>query len=273
MIAATAMMLFPGQSAFAQARSAYLSNLVATNQYQAIATQNAYLRNADAEMSKLRTVAETRRREVESLRKQLAASKGSGAQLQGRLEQAQQAAADAQLVFTAELARRDADYARERAALIQSGELILETEAGRRFLELVNKGDIDSWNEAKDIIEYDIQIRETKRKIEVAEDYRQLALQWLDKRDKGQETTENVIRMYEKVMYYDPTNPWDWDILSSLYNDIGNMSKARDAALRIKKIAQNDSEHLMAASVLGRVQMDDDDLAGAAESSSISCYN
>lgn len=231
--------------------SAHQSNLIATNQYQAAATLVAFQKHSDVELRKSRDAAERQRQNAETLRSQLRSSRGANADLMQKLDRAEQAAADAQFTFTKELALRDAQYARARSSLIASAEEFLRTDAGARYLELVNRGDLEAWQSAKQIWDYELAALTLRQELELAARIRAHAPQARDKREKGQETTGYVIRLYEEVTANDPSKHWDWVYLARLYRDAGNISKSLDASQRALKTASDNGDRATALDELG----------------------
>ncbi len=203
-----------------QRRTAAQSNLVATNAYQAQATLNAYKRQAGAKINGLRAEAEAARSQVKRIKNQLRKATGQNSPLLRDLRKAEQ------------LAQRDAEYARERKRIITIASSFIKTDAGRRFLELKNEGSPEAWEKAKTIADEEL----LAQLYMVAENYRNVATQYLDQRDKGLETTSVVISRYEGVIKLDDTHHRDWIELANLYQDAGDLNKALEAAQHSLKL-------------------------------------
>lgn len=181
--------------------------------YLSQATRDAALKPLDAALVEQRKRADQLSAKLTDARNQLAlarkdasASKSRIAELERLSQQAATEAAEAQEKFTAELAAKDADYARELAILRSAADDILATPEGLKYLEANNAGDLAA---ADAIEEKLIAARQKMRDLQAAADRRAFAVVALDNRDKGLRTTAAVISRFEEVTRLDPGNRKD----------------------------------------------------------------
>ncbi|MCW2364588.1 tetratricopeptide (TPR) repeat protein [Sphingobium sp. B7D2B] len=230
--------------------TAYQSNLIATNTYQAEATAREFKKYADDEIRRLYAAAEAGRGQIRSLKARLSASESRVSVSFAALDRAEAQAASAQEQFTAELARRSADYARERRALIEAGQPLLNSETGQRILELLNQDDRTSWERAKAMASDLLKAQD----VILSDERRFFALQFLDRRDKGQETSETVIQKFLDVVKVDGSDPTDWIRLTNLYVTVGDMPSAIKAAKQALNVSKGDKQRSLALIGIGDLE-------------------
>lgn len=235
------------------ARTSSESNAVATNAYQAAQTEAAFKQYADAELRRLRDRAEFWRGEVASRDSALRRAIGERNVLEEALREAEREATEAQLEFTAELARRDLRYEQERAELIASAEKFLETEGGLKYLELVNQGDAQGWSDAKSIYESRLEATRIRQRLEMAALERAHAPQAMSKFELGQERIEYVIELYEKIVLAVSYDYEAWAALSELYIRTGSLEEAGQAITSAEKYAETPRQMLWASTLRGRM--------------------
>ncbi len=164
--------------------------------------------------------------------------------------------ANAKLASTAELAARDADYARERSILLSTADRLLQTPEGARVLRLFNAGGRDNWQEAKAVLAQ-------MQKLRTATDRRDGAVLYLQKRARGEETTDACIAEYEAVVANDPREHWDWVELTRLYSTAGRSSDAVRAAQQSLATSPDDRARSVALNEIGDVRLLAGDRPGA----------
>lgn len=209
--------------------------------YQSQSARQADLRRGDAFTRALRTKVSAAEKLASTTRAQLASARAEGLQarrvataLASKLEHQERALAETAEKYTAELAKRDEEYARERSILISTGERLLKTNEGRQLLDLFNAGGEANWKEARTILN-------ESRRVRRALDARDAAILYLRARWRGHEQTANVIPVYEEVVKDDPQAN-DWITLAALYGEVGDIAKAKQAANRAEALARSDAD-------------------------------
>ncbi len=171
--------------------------------------------------------------------------------------------------FTAALAAKDQDYARLLDSLTRVGDRLTETQEGREALSAYVAGDPGSYAKTKivlrKIIEAEKGLRQRKAAAQAKQDaiarasqLRDFAAFTLDGRDRGTETTEEVIAAYQQVVAVDPSNHWDWVELARLYQDSGQQNLALGAANSALQTALDDRDREVAHNELGNILLDSD---------------
>jgi tetratricopeptide (TPR) repeat protein len=244
-----------GLATQAVAQNAHQSNLVATNLYQSAQTMRAYQQRSDAVIRDLRNVAEQRRARITTLQSEIKASSARGqrdateiARLNAALVAAEQEAADAQMQFTNQLAERDAQYARERSVLLASAQEFAATPEGRRYLQLVNRGDVAGWHEARSIFDQQEAAMERRFQLERAARLRSHAAQAADKHTAGQERFGYVLGLYERLVTLDDSQSRDWSNLAMMRLISGKLGAATEAFDRASTLALDSLDQLYLSS-------------------------
>ena len=93
--------------------------------------------------------------------------------------------------------------------------------------------------------------------------WRELAALALDRMDRGEMDTAQVIPYYEKAQSLDPDHLWVWIDLQRLYQKAGRLSDARRAAEKTLALAVDDRSRSVAETELGDLLLATGDLAGA----------
>ncbi|MEE8585424.1 MAG: hypothetical protein V3T83_11280, partial [Acidobacteriota bacterium] len=106
----------------------------------------------------------------------------------------------------------------------------------------------------------EIQRAETKA---VAAGWREIGALALDRKDRGEMTTAEVLPVYEEAQRLDPEDSWGWVVLRRLYQDAGHLPDARRAAQEALDRAQGDRDRSVASSGLGDVEVAAGDLEAA----------
>lgn len=242
-------------------------SIVVTAAYQSAATVSAIKQWADEQLLERRKQIELLQASVktERLRRDDAQNERTAALT--RLAGAEAELTTAQERFLAELAKRDRSFAKQLAVFRESVQDIAATPEGVAALQQYNDGDrrggIRLFKQIQQAHERAIQVRTN---IEVAKGRRSIATVELDARAHGVGDTEAAISSYEAVTALDPSVHQDWIELSRLYEDVGQLTRARAAALRAVELADGDVDVGRAAAQLGDIQSKEEDLVGAVSS-------
>ncbi len=97
----------------------------------------------------------------------------------------------------------------------------------------------------------EIQRAETKA---VAAGWREIGALALDRKDRGEMTTAEVLPIYEEAQRLDPDDAWGWVALRRLYQEAGRLPDARRAAQEALNRAQGDRDRSVASTELGDVE-------------------
>jgi tetratricopeptide (TPR) repeat protein len=108
--------------------------------------------------------------------------------------------------------------------------------------------------------------REKASKAKAAEEYRQLAVLAADMKDRGEKTTEAVLRLWRAAADRDPSDCWTWIFLCRLYEEAGRTREAAKAAAEALRVADTPRNKSVALNTLGDVQVATGDLAAARKS-------
>lgn len=260
----------------AGARTAIELDALATLRYRSAQTEAVAARVADAQLVAMRS-------RIDSGTAQLAKARGDLATLKSaaRLDKVKVASLEKQsgdligqlaqlkLDFTTELAKRDAQYARDIAILQTAGEQLLATPEGAKALALYNAGGPGSF-EAADAVLAQIEAardeaRADEARKQLAADRRARAELALDALDKGLTTTAVAIERREAVVAADPGAQWDWIVLSRLYVSEQRLADADRAAAAAVRTATDDRVRAVAWNRVGTIAMARNDNAGAAK--------
>jgi len=231
--------------------------------YQSQSARQADLRRGDTLTRGLRLTADRAEKIASATRAELARVRAEGARakkgveaLEQQLEAQEQKLADIAQKYTAELAKRDEEYARERSVLISTGERLLTTMDGRRVLDLYNAGGEANWREAKAVLD-------ESRKVRRALDTRDAAVMYAQARAKGLENTPSVIAVYEELLRDDPSQANDWFFISILYRESGQNGKALESAKRAASLATGDSAKIRVLIEVARAHRASGDIQSA----------
>lgn len=185
----------------------------------------------------------------EALRVARARNVQSGVQV-ARLEQtaAQREADFAQIIeeLTEQLAAQDRDYKRDLANAITVGTKLLESDEGRRAIELIALGGEKNISAGLDTLDAAAAIADKMDNLRKAERYRQRARVNLGVQGIGSATTGKIIGLFETVVASDPSSFADWLELARLYRDANRLQDAVKAADNAEKYAANDGERAIA---------------------------
>ncbi|MBL8998937.1 MAG: tetratricopeptide repeat protein, partial [Gemmatimonadetes bacterium] len=108
--------------------------------------------------------------------------------------------------------------------------------------------------------------REKANKLKAAQEYRQLAALAADMKDRGEKTTDEVLRLWQAAAERDPGDLRTWIFLARLHQEAGQADKAGDAAARALHAATQPRDRSVALNTKGDVQVAAGDLAAARES-------
>lgn len=222
-------------------RAAY----VAEHEYTVAALQSAnevamrYKRVAEQRQSTIRTLREEQRLAAGRSRQQLQA-------LEQRIRRLEEEMVEATEAFTAELARQNEEYRRNREILLTAANQLLETPQGREVLELIAQGGRENAARAAELTLFLHEERQAIRRAAAAIDSRTTAVTLLGLRGNGPATTERIIQLYEEVVASDPSQHWDWVELARLYRIANDLQKASAAATRAYQTASSDRDRVVA---------------------------
>ena len=215
---------------------------VATLVYQSASARQVDLRRGDATTKSLLARAEDAEKVAAKTRAQLAASRDEGAEarrqaraLAQKLALQEDALAQTAAEYTKELAKRDEEYARERAILISTGERLTSTPEGGQVLDLYNAGGEDNWQRAK-------RLMADAQRIRRAVDSRDTARMYLQAKSKGLETAAETLAKYEDVVRDDPGQVDDWRAIAFLRRELGKPEQALHAIDQAQKLAATPRE-------------------------------
>ena len=220
------------------------TNQVAALTYQAAAAEASFKRQANAALTAQRGLIDAKVAELGAVRMKAAQSAKAAKELAASVARLQREISAAKFAFTAQLAEKDSEFARERAVLLAAGEKLAETAEGLEALTLFNAGGQENWVKAKLVLAQIEATREAKRRADAASDKRAAAELYEQARDKGYETLASVILKREAVVEADPSLSVDWQTLAVLYRAAARL----DDALRATRNA-------LAAAVTGRQRM------------------
>ena len=171
--------------------------------------------------------------------------------------------------LVADIAARDATY---RAELAEYRRIIASlasspSEDRRQALERYADGDrFGAFLVLEALTRAEEAAREKANKLKAAEDYRQLAALAADMMDRGEKTTDEVLRLWQAAAERDPGDLWTWIFLARLHQEAGQTDKAGDAASRALHAATQPRDRSAALNTLGDVQVAAGDLAAARKS-------
>ncbi|MBN8284911.1 tetratricopeptide repeat protein, partial [Zoogloea sp.] len=171
--------------------------------------------------------------------------------------------------LVADIAARDATY---RAELAEYRRIIASlasspSEDRRQALERYADGDrFGAFPVLEALTRAEEAAREKANKLKAAEEYRQLAALAADMKDRGEKTTDEVVRLWQAAAERDPGDLWTWIFLARLHQEAGQTDKAGDAAARALHAANQPRDRSVALNTLGDVQVAAGDLAAARRS-------
>jgi hypothetical protein len=216
------------QGVTARAYSAGELNLVYSLTYQSSQAQAALARQYSARLNQQKRLIDSKDAALGAARRAAQQSKASVYALEREI-------GTLKAGFIAELAAKDADFARERDNLDAAANDLLKTAEGKRALEIYLAGGPGSAEAAIEILQ-----RVTAKRN--AADKRATAALGLDARDKGRLTSAFVLKLYEDVVVADPGNHWNWVELTRLYRDTNQLELAGKSAKRAIETATDDRE-------------------------------
>jgi tetratricopeptide (TPR) repeat protein len=241
-------------------RSADALNQTAMLVYQDKAREAAQVRLASAELNARDRIIAARDQRIAAMEAEQARDEARSAReraaRQTEIDRLTAENSAAKLAFAAELAARDRDYARERSILLSTADRLLQTPEGSRVLQLFNSGGKDNWQEAKVVLAQ-------MQKLRTATDRRDGAVLYLQKRARGEETTDACITEYEAVVAADPREYWDWIELANLYRMAGRSSDAHRASQQSLANAPDDQARSIALTEIGEALLLSGDYPGA----------
>lgn len=234
--------------------SAEQTNQIAALTYQAAAAEASFKRQANAALIAQRGAIDAKVAELSAIQLRATQSAKEAKASAANVARLQREIAAAKLGFTAQLAEKDNDFARERAILLAAGEKLAETPQGLEALTLFNAGGKESWAKAKLVLAEIEATRAAKRRVDAGNDKRATATLYAQARDKGYETLASVTAKYEEVVATDPSWFWDWLVLSRLYLDASRVDDALRTAKQGEARAVDDRARMHAAGDLANVQ-------------------
>ncbi|GAA0325992.1 hypothetical protein GCM10009087_40400 [Sphingomonas oligophenolica] len=217
---------------------------VAATLYDASATQAALAKTYDTNLR-------ARQAQIVTLRKQLSAERAKRSELSdnGRARLTELTAAEESLV--AQLAERDRAYAQSIAIFRRGVTDIASTPEGLKALARFNSGDEAGALAILDKLAASNDAARAKRDaIESAVEKRRIAMLAFEAQWRGKLSTADVIARFEAVVALDSNVSTDWSVLGSLYAQANRLPDGLHAAREAQRLAQDDSERLMALDLL-----------------------
>lgn len=221
------------------AAASYESQTFAMNAAETLAAER---RQANSELIRLRGIIDARDARIRKLEGNLRSAGGANRTLSAELGKLKQESADEKERYTAELARRDDEYARERQILLQAADNILETDDGLEALRLFNTGEQADWERAKAVLDEIDRVRSEAEAVQQAERRRAIAVLYLEKRARGQERVEATIARWEAVIATGKADFYDWTSLATLYEGELRLDLALAAIEQALRLAQDERE-------------------------------
>jgi tetratricopeptide (TPR) repeat protein len=246
-LAVTALAMAQGVTA--RAYTAGELNLVYSLTYQSSQAQAALARQYSARLNQ-------QKRLIDSKDAALGAARRAAQQSKASVDALEREIGTLKAGFIAELAAKDADFARERDNLEAAANDLLKTTEGKRALEVYLTGGPGSAEAAIEILQ-----RVTAKRN--AADRRATAALGLDARGQGRLTSAFVLKLYEDVVAADPCNHWDWVELTRLYQAMNRLERAKYAAEQAIKTASGDRDRSVGFDELGDILVARNDLGGA----------
>lgn len=153
----------------------------------------------------------------------------------------------------AALAKLDQAYAVEIVSLRKAVQDIAATPEGAVALARFNAGDEEGA----------LAILDDPRKARDVAAARRIATLALEARQRGKQTTGQLIARFEELTRLDPGTHWDWIELGRLYMDAGQLAGAASAASAAASTTADDRDRSAAFAALGDVLVAQGDGPGA----------
>jgi hypothetical protein len=189
--------------------------------YQAAATRAAERRVTDRRLLGMNAQIANRDAEISALRRSAARNQGATAR---RIAELDLVIAQEKFAFMDELARRDAEYDRDRSILLLAGEQLLATPEGANALRLYNEGGPGAYQAADRVLaqveEQRRRARETQSRTELAQDRRVRAALAADAYNKGLTSISTVIARYDDVLAIEPDSAPDLWVVAALSAEV-----------------------------------------------------
>lgn len=239
---AAPQVLFPAALAQTGQLSASVRNEYASFIYASSEAQGSLVRQANAELLRLRDDIARRddqiaaqRRRIVSLSGQTKALSEAKAELDRLLGEATREKED----LVRQLADKDRDFAREREVLIDTANSLLETPEGIEALRLFNQRGRENYLAAQAILDRKIRVETAARRRTPAI----LASQALE---RGDETMAGAIARWEAVVN-EAARVSDLATLGDLYARAGRLADLAGLVPRMEALARDDGERMRAA--------------------------
>jgi tetratricopeptide (TPR) repeat protein len=215
-------------------------------------TRAAERRQANSELIRLRAIIDERQAQIDDLKRSLSVAGGTNRALRNQLEALLRQSADEKERYTAELARRDSEYARERAMLLSAGETWSSTPEGLEILRAFNAGDrARSLALARDLTQRRVELERQRSAIQIAAELRAEAVLNAQARGFGDVGIDTVIERWEAVVATGQAQHWDWVELARLYRENNRLDRAMRAAEQALATAQNQRDEAVGLNELG----------------------
>ncbi|WP_285713124.1 hypothetical protein [Erythrobacter oryzae] len=227
----------------ASAKGAAASYETQTFAMNAAETLAAERRLANNELIRLREIIDARDERIRKLEGNLRSAGGTNRTLGAELDKLKQEAAEEKERYTAELARRDDEYARERQMLLSAGETWSETPEGLAILEAFNSGDrVRSLALARDLTQRRIDMERDRSAIQIAAELRTEAVLNAQARAFGDIGIETVIERWKAVIATGKADFYDWTSLATIYEGELRFDLALAALEQALALADNASQ-------------------------------
>lgn len=178
--------------------------------FQAAATRAAERRVTDRRLLDISARIANRDAEISALRRSAERNQRATAH---RIAELELAVAQEKFAFMEELARRDAEYDRDRSILLLAGEQLLATPEGADALRLYNEGGPGAYQAADRVLaqveEQRRRAREAQSRAQLAQDRRVRAAFATDAYNKGLTSVSTAIARYDDVLAIEPDSAPD----------------------------------------------------------------
>ena len=175
--------------------------------------------------------------ELEAKDRQLRSEIGKSKSAQAEL---QRVSAERQRLID-EIAARDRKFAAELADYRKQVTSIANSPDPRKRAALARYAEGDRAGAFDALVEIQDEIQKAADKAS-AVGWREIAALAMDRKDRGEITTKEVIPWYERAQQLDPDHPWGWIKLRRLYQEAGRLPDDKLAAQRALDHAQDDRD-------------------------------
>lgn len=230
--------------------------LISSLSYQSSAARAALSRQFDNKFSEQKRLIDSKDAALGRAQGLLKRSKADAATAKAEIVKLEQEITSLKTDFLGQLSERDADFAREKAALEEDAQNLLRTPAGQEAMAVYLSSEPGAVKAG--LLLFD-QIAASRNEA----DKRRVAMLAYDSFQKGELTTQDVLTRLEGVAPPASRTHDDWYFLSTLYSRLVQQDNARNAAEKALETAQDDLDRLNAYSRLVDVLLEQEDFKGA----------